>query len=397
MSTPQGSNKNKVLYDEFLSTAPNDDEPSSPFNSITEKFQSVCNFNISPGSSEQSYRGDGSVSKGDSDKSLIPTPEQQEKFLKDIYEPVERSMVHGFDYDEKSLKMFLLSQDSFKLIGVVGVLGVGKTTLCRLIFNEEEVKQRFVPRIWIPLSEEPKSMEKVVERMLVHIGVQEDTIKSISESISGDDKLPGLLYALYLQLKGKRFLIVLDDVRVEDKYYTNLVSCLSNGHGFPKAYGGAVIVTSRNEEEIKKMVGDQNLHRLLPLSDPESCWAIYKDASMTEEEKKKEASGQQSASKGVTEEANKAESEDSRADTSKEEKQESKKDESPSSRTDVSKEVKEELKKKCGGFPLAARMMGKIKQLEKKRNDSGSNQASTISNECLMKNDVNQSNFTKDA
>ncbi|XVF11130.1 hypothetical protein REPUB_Repub07fG0242400 [Reevesia pubescens] len=303
-STP----RKEVLYDKFLESLPEDDGVSSPFN-ITEKFQSCCHIKTSSGSTHPS-----TASGGDSNDL---TPEMQQLFLNKIYAPVERSRVHGFDYDEKSLTMLLLNernQDSLNLIGVVGVLGVGKTTLGRLIFTEEAVKQHYVPRIWISMSEEPKSMEKVVERLLEQLGVEDINF------ISNVHKLPGLLYALHLQLKGKRFLIFLDDVQEKDEYYKKLEDCLRIGNGFPipNGCGGAVIVTSRNEEAIKKMVGEQNLHRLLPLSDPESCWPIYQTL----------ASGKD----GVQV---------------------------------ASKEVQEELKKKCGGLPLAARIMGELKHQEK--------------------------------
>ncbi|XVE65370.1 hypothetical protein DITRI_Ditri07aG0175300 [Diplodiscus trichospermus] len=363
-------NERKALYDVFI-------------DNLSGNYKEV---------SEDSQKGKREVSEGDLDASIFLKLEEKqlkleekqqivkkrtEQFLEDIYEPVERSKVYGFDYDEKTLKMLLLngkSQESFKLIGVVGVLGVGKSTLCRLIFTEEEVKQHFVPRIWIPMSEESETMENVVERLLDHLGVEEETIKSISN----DHKLPGLLYALYLHLKGKRFLIVFDNVQDKDKYYEDLLSCLSNGHGFPKRDGGAVVVNSRNEEAIKKMVGDQNLHRLLPLSDPESCWNIYKqnwDVSKEEkkEDKKVEGLGQpqdrgSSASEEIKEVAGEIEGQDAGEDASKARK----KVESQSPKTDVPIEVKEELKKKCGGIPLAARMMGEIKLLKETQDAAAS-------------------------
>ncbi|XP_022737775.1 probable disease resistance protein At5g45440 [Durio zibethinus] len=318
------SSKKEILYDEFLKTLPKDDEESSP-SYIQETIKSLCPKITTSGSADHSiknYGGDGIQEESDPGLGLT-TDEKKKQFLEKIYEPVEQSEVQGFDYDEKSLKMLLLnekSQDSIKLIGVVGVLGVGKTTLCRLIFNEEEVKQRFVPRIWISMSEELKSMEDVVKRMLEHLGVEEEII----ESISNDHKLPGLLYSLHLKLKGKRFLIVFDDVRNKEEYYEKLESCLRDGHGFPKGSGGAVIVSSRNQEAIKKMVEEQNLHRLLPLSDPDCCWGIYRDPDDSKGEK-------------------------------------------DSTRLEVMKEVKEELKKKCGGFPLAARIMREINHLHEEQ------------------------------
>ncbi|XVF52268.1 hypothetical protein PTKIN_Ptkin05aG0005500 [Pterospermum kingtungense] len=394
MGTRRGSNSTSkdVLYDDFLMK-------NFPEEFNIERPRSWNPF-ASPDSTGDSSRGKVGESEGDSAVSLrLQEEKEQENFLEKIYEPAERSKVHGFDYDEKSLKMMLLnerSRDSFKLIGVVGVLGVGKSTLCRLILNEEEVKQRFVPRIWIPMPEESKSMEEVVRRMLEQLGVEEKIINSVPNG----HKLPGLLYALHLRLKGKRFLVVLDDVHGgnECNYYKNLVSCLSSGHGFPKNYGGAVIMTSRNEEAIKKMVGDQNMHRLLPLSDPDSCWAIYQNLDVddvklkaADEDNRKAADEEAKKSEGqvrpqdpgpsapTEDRAKKTERQESGVDGSKEGKPESK-------ISDVSKEVKDELKRKCGGFPLVARMMREIKQIQLEEENKSKyaaasiNQASTASN-----------------
>ncbi|XP_039012608.1 probable disease resistance protein At4g19060 [Hibiscus syriacus] len=165
-------------------------------------------------------------------------------------------MIYGFDSGEMTLKMWL--RDSLKLLGVVGMLGVGKTALCRLILDAVEVKQRYFPRFLITMSEsrEPRSMEEVVKRMLEHLGVKDNEV----------NKLPGLLYALHLRPEGKKFLIVLDDIKQEDEYYEKLASCLRDGHGFPKPYGGAAILNGRHEEPIKKIVEERNVHRLQLLS-----------------------------------------------------------------------------------------------------------------------------------
>ncbi|KAA8519905.1 hypothetical protein F0562_014185 [Nyssa sinensis] len=85
--------------------------------------------------------------------------------------------------------------------------------------------------------------------------------------------------------------------------------------GLPKGHGGTVIVTSRSEEVAKNMVGEENLIRLRPVRDQESCWLIFKDTV--------EKDGTQFPS-------------------------------------DL-KYLQAEIVKKCAGLPLAAKMMGQIK------------------------------------
>ncbi|KAG6635184.1 hypothetical protein CIPAW_11G025000 [Carya illinoinensis] len=275
--------------------------------------------------------------------------------------------VHGFENEMISLEKMLKrrqSEDEFKAIAIVGGLGVGKSTLCRALLNKNEVKTSFLPRIWVRMpkiekSEAEKSeaekikaeksdaekiqaeksdaekiqaeKEAVVKRMLECLGVDEKIIQSISvkddrRALDDKERLNALLYALYLQLNGKKYLIVLDNVWNGDDWYRDLSAAINRSYdwnerlayGLPKGNGGTVIVTSRNKEVAKMMVGkEENIHDLLPLWNQESCWSIFTDTVERENQV-----------------LNLKDEEDL-------------------------KNAKKDLFKKCGGLPLAAKMMGK--------------------------------------
>lgn len=247
---------------------------------------------------------------------------------------VDESRVYGFDDDVTALERLLLrrgSIDGFKAIAVVGTKGIGKTTLCQMIFNRAAVKSYFLPRIWVCMSELQDNDQadphvSFVKRLLVSLGVEEETMGTISDSHG----FGGLLCALYQQLVGKRYLIVLDDARGVDSWYEQLHSEFTGdygkwgerlAYGLPKGCGGTVIVSTRYEGAAKMMVGETNLYHLLPLSDNESCWKIFED----------------SVTRGGAEEYNPPNKED----------------------------LKVEVRKKCAGIPLAARMMGEIKHKQR--------------------------------
>lgn len=238
---------------------------------------------------------------------------------------LDPSKIHGFDGEATFLTNLLLRKsgraDGFNAISVVGRSGVGKTTLCKLIFNKPEVRKQFVPRIWVPMAAARQPIE-IVRSILTLLGLEDELIYSIWNCRG----LPGLVYAMYLQLEGKRYLIVLDDsvsTSTPDPWLEELKSSIAPdgswseklAYGLPKGHGGTVIVASRNEEMARKMVGRENVHELQPRSDSESCWLIFKD---TVEEVQK-----------------------------------------PFNPTNVDA-LKKEITRKCGGLPFAAKIIGQV-------------------------------------
>ncbi|KAL3522148.1 hypothetical protein ACH5RR_014982 [Cinchona calisaya] len=200
---------------------------------------------------------------------------------------VDPSKVYGFDDKERFLERIVVRKESkngFKAFAIVGMPGVGKTTLCQLIFNNKQVKAHFLPRIWVCLSKQPEddqdNRKEIVKRMLTCLGVDDEIIEKAAE----DQSLQKLMFALRIQLMGKKYLIVLDDAwnscfgglfsepKKDDKSFYGKFS-----YGLPKGHGGTVIITTRSEEIAKNMVGEENLHQLPVLQDKESCWKIFKD------------------------------------------------------------------------------------------------------------------------
>ncbi|XP_019057290.1 PREDICTED: probable disease resistance protein At5g45490 isoform X2 [Tarenaya hassleriana] len=235
---------------------------------------------------------------------------RKEPIRKETNSNLPSQNIHGFKNEILSLKSFLLNQkesEEFKTLAVVGKYGVGKTALCQEVFNNEDVKKTYVPRVWVCMYTEKEELSRdgdpkiaIVKRILRNLGVEEDTLAYIKDQAKeelenaregdGEKELSMLLYALHLNLWGKKYLIVLDDARKEDGWKERLDerNQIPEGKkwgthlsfGFPKGSGGRVIFTTRDEDLAKELVGEErSLHRLHPLSDKESVWDIYKDAA----------------------------------------------------------------------------------------------------------------------
>lgn len=212
--------------------------------------------------------------------------ERQDQIYRWSSHAVDIAKIHGFKDKDMIMKRLLL-KEGHKVITVVGVAGVGKTALCQVAFNKEEVQKHFPFRIWLCLSRQQnfhagnQAEEFLVKRALSCLGFDDDVIERIGQG--GVHKLKA---ALQQQLRGE-YLIVLDDVwKIEkgDKLEEGddeMGKAILNLFSFFIQDGGTVLVTSRSGKLEETVVRPPNkLHRLqlLPLADDDSCWRIFSDA-----------------------------------------------------------------------------------------------------------------------
>nr|XP_043623184.1 putative disease resistance protein At3g14460 [Erigeron canadensis]XP_043623185.1 putative disease resistance protein At3g14460 [Erigeron canadensis] len=144
-------------------------------------------------------------------------------------------------------------QNNFSIIPIVGMGGIGKTTLARLLYNEPKVKQHFELRAWVCVSDEFDSFS--ISKVIYEATASEEK----KEKKFADLNL--LQEALRDQLMGKQFLLVLDDVwseRIVD--WNTLVPPF---HAV--APGSKIIITTRKTQLLQQL-GNDNPYELNKLS-----------------------------------------------------------------------------------------------------------------------------------
>ncbi|XP_047964217.1 putative disease resistance protein RGA3 [Salvia hispanica] len=182
---------------------------------------------------------------------------------------IEFEKVRGSDVERNkgNIVKKLLSADT-QTLSIVGVGGIGKTTLAQLVYNDAQVESYFELRIWICVSD-PFDLAAIAKGI----------IGSVTKEIIplGINQLELVLEKLGDCISGKKFLLVLDDVWTE-KYneWEPLKINLRKG-----AVGSKILVTTR-KVTTAKMMGtlDNDIYRPKQLSD-EECWSLLRWISLS--------------------------------------------------------------------------------------------------------------------
>ena len=212
---------------------------------------------------------------------------------------VDVSHIIGRDNYRDDLLRNLLdvgSQDernSYHVISLVGMGGIGKTTLAQLAYNHLDVQVHFQKRMWICVSD-PFDQCKVAKAIINEVDpVHEHGSPKKHEHGSPHEhgppnehehgppnelELQALLRKIHDLIKKKKYFLVLDDVWTEDSQkWEPFKLALENG-----VRGSRILVTTR-KQTVAKMIGSALPINLEVLYD-EDCWLIFRKIAFPNEE-----------------------------------------------------------------------------------------------------------------
>ncbi|VAH00259.1 unnamed protein product [Triticum turgidum subsp. durum] len=154
--------------------------------------------------------------------------------------------------DKNNIVDILLGQASnadLAVVPIVGMGGLGKTTLAQLIYNEPEVQKHFQLLLWVCVSDsfDVNSLAKSI-------------VEASPKKNDDTDKPP--LDRLQKLVSGQRYLLVLDDVWNREVHkWERLKVCLHHGGS-----GSAVLTTAR-DKQVAKIMGADRTYNLNVLKD----------------------------------------------------------------------------------------------------------------------------------
>lgn len=177
---------------------------------------------------------------------------------------VEESGVYGRDKEKNDIIKLLLPNEEVSseigVIPIVGMGGLGKTTLAQLVYNDKRVVDCFEVRVWLCISDQ-FDVFRVTKTLL----------QSLPSSSSEDNVTDLNLLQLKLKekLMGKKFLIVFDDVWNEKQGDWDIMTLPFKGG----AQGSKIIMTTRIEN-VACFRGTVQPLRLGELTE-EACWELF--------------------------------------------------------------------------------------------------------------------------
>lgn len=149
---------------------------------------------------------------------------------------IEEDNVVGLEDSARSIIKLLRGKsqqhaDQLEVISIVGMAGLGKTTLARKVFSDPEIKYKFQARAFVHISQEYERKEVFLKILASLAQISQELYKM------SDDEIVRVLRD---HLQAKSYLIVMDDVWTIEAW-EDLKSA------FPNNYKGSrVLITSRN-------------------------------------------------------------------------------------------------------------------------------------------------------
>ncbi|XP_023728228.1 putative disease resistance protein RGA3 [Lactuca sativa] len=173
--------------------------------------------------------------------------------------------IFGREEDEERIIHLLTEsrkEEKLTIVPIVGMGGIGKTTLAKSVFNNSKIQQHFDVKAWLCVS--------------VKVDIN-TLLAKIYESVVGEkpksETMANLVQDLEKKLGAKRYLLVLDDVWNEERlYWEDFSSVMIN---VKSQIGSSILVTTRKLDiGTKAMAMDSCPLKCLSNN---HCWYIFKE------------------------------------------------------------------------------------------------------------------------
>ena len=180
---------------------------------------------------------------------------------------IEEAEVVGIDSHKDKLINWLVKEPSNRtVISVVGIGGVGKTTLVKKVYDNEKLVAQFDCRAWITVSKSYK-MEGLFRDMIKQF--YEARKEFAPKEIDTMEEIK-LIKVLRQYLDEQRYVVVFDDVW-DTNFWEHIKLALPNNNK-----GSGIVITTRNEDVAPPHIEPSSyyVHKQQPLP-LEKAWELF--------------------------------------------------------------------------------------------------------------------------
>ncbi|KAL1546801.1 putative late blight resistance protein R1B-16 [Salvia divinorum] len=178
-----------------------------------------------------------------------------------IYPPTSRDDVVGIDEDILQMidRITGNSRDQ-DILPIVGMGGIGKSTLAKIVYDDPSIKQHFDVRAWVTISQD-YSEESILSQLLASLNRKVDVDGRDSLEVITDE-----MRRVYQNLWGRRYLIVMDDMWSVEAW-----DCVRRF--FPDNSNRSRIILTTRQMDVATAIS-RNIHMMRFLDDEQS-WRLF--------------------------------------------------------------------------------------------------------------------------